>query len=171
MRGAEIGTAVESARRDDLVQLGVWMFLGTVLMLFAAFTSAYIVRHGASDWTPIELPGLLWANTAVLIAASLALEGGRMAWSRGKGASGRRGVSAAIGLGALFLVGQLAVWRELFATHNRETVRFTLQTVPTTHLLLTSKESGERMLSLLPPGEWTVAFQAEEVMVLERIQN
>ncbi|OGL73746.1 hypothetical protein A3E39_03830 [Candidatus Uhrbacteria bacterium RIFCSPHIGHO2_12_FULL_60_25] len=66
---------------------------------------------------------------------------------------------------------KLAVWRELFATHDRETVRFTLQTVPTTHLLLTSKESGERMLSLLPPGEWTVAFQAEEVMVLERIQN
>ena len=115
MRGAEIGTAVESARRDDLVQLGVWMFLGTVLMLFAAFTSAYIVRHGASDWTPIELPGLLWANTAVLIAASLALEGGRMAGSRHKGALARRGVSAAIGLGLLFLVGQLTVWRELVA--------------------------------------------------------
>ncbi len=115
MRGAELETAAESARRDDVVQLGVWVFLGTVLMLFAAFTSAYIVRRSGSDWRSIELPGLLWANTAVLIAASLALEAGRMAASRGKEAPARRGVSAAIGLGMLFLAGQLAVWREMVA--------------------------------------------------------
>ena len=90
MRGAELETAAESARRDDVVQLGVWVFLGTVLMLFAAFTSAYIVRRSGSDWRSIELPGLLWANTAVLIAASLALEAGRMAASRGKEAPARR---------------------------------------------------------------------------------
>ena len=30
--------------RDDQVRLGLWMFLATVTMLFAAFISAYIVR-------------------------------------------------------------------------------------------------------------------------------
>jgi len=105
---------LESARRDDLVQLGVWMFLGTVVMLFAAFTSAYIIRRGASDWTPIALPWILWANTAVLVASSLAIERGRRAMGSEDGeASARRGVSAAAGLGLLFLAGQTSAWRQL----------------------------------------------------------
>jgi cytochrome c oxidase subunit 3 len=109
----EAGPDAESSARDDLVQLGVWMFLATILMLFAAFTSAYVVRRSGSDWASIDLPQMLWVNTAVLIASSLALEGGRRARSRGRSVSARWGLSVAIGLGLLFLVGQLTVWREL----------------------------------------------------------
>ena len=100
---------------DDLVQLGVWMFLATVVMLFAAFTSAYVVRRSASDWIPIDLPQLLWLNTAVLVTSSLSLEGGRRAGYRGHAATARWGLSVTIGLGILFLFGQLAVWRDLVA--------------------------------------------------------
>lgn len=108
-------TELPSTERDDLVQLGVWMFLATVVMLFAAFTSAYIVRRSASDWTPVELPWILWVNTAVLAASSLALEGGRFASRQGKIVSARHGLLAAAGLGLLFLAGQLTAWRELVA--------------------------------------------------------
>jgi len=111
----QVDTDLGSAQRDDLVQLGVWMFLATVVMLFAAFTSAYIVRRSASDWTPIELPWILWVNTAVLVASGMALEGGRFASRRGKAMSARYGVSAAAGLGLLFLAGQVTAWRELAA--------------------------------------------------------
>jgi cytochrome c oxidase subunit 3 len=106
------GSADAESARDDLVQLGIWMFLSTVVMLFAAFTSAYIVRRSALDWVPIDLPRMLWLNTALLVASSLALEGGRRASSRGHAASARWGLSATIGLGILFLFGQLTVWRE-----------------------------------------------------------
>ncbi len=111
----QVDADARSAQRDDVVQLGVWMFLATVVMLFAAFTSAYIVRRSASDWTPIELPWILWVNTAVLVASSLALEGGRFASRQGKIVSASRGLSAAAGLGLLFLAGQVTAWRELAA--------------------------------------------------------
>jgi cytochrome c oxidase subunit 3 len=115
------GTAVEqpgpleagAAQRDDLVQLGVWMFLATVVMLFAAFTSAYIVRRSASDWTPIELPGILWVNSAMLIASSGVLESARRGARRPDGAATRAQLSTGAGLGALFLAGQVAAWRQL----------------------------------------------------------
>jgi len=110
-----VDTDTRSAQRDDLVQLGVWMFLATVVMLFAAFTSAYIVRLTGSDWVSIELPWILRVNTAVLVASSLALEGGRFAGRRGKIVSARHGLSAAAGLGLLFLAGQATAWRELAA--------------------------------------------------------
>jgi cytochrome c oxidase subunit 3 len=112
----QIEERLESAHRADLVQLGVWMFLATVVMLFAALTSAYIVRRSGSDWIPIELPRILWANTVILIASSMALEGGRRAASRhGNPAMARYGVSTAAGLGLLFLAGQIASWRALVA--------------------------------------------------------
>ncbi|MBI1873782.1 MAG: heme-copper oxidase subunit III [Acidobacteria bacterium] len=111
----QTGTGRESAHRDDLVQLGVWMFLATVVMLFAAFTSAYIIRRSGSDWVPIELPRLLWLNTAALVASSLALEGGRLASRKGKGSATRLGLTAAAGLGIVFLAGQISAWHTLVA--------------------------------------------------------
>lgn len=105
----------ESAQRDDLVQLGMWMFLATVVMLFAAFTSAYIVRRSASDWAPIELPPILWLNTAVLMFSSIALEGGRFAVRRNNAVAARYALSAAALLGLAFLAGQITAWQELVA--------------------------------------------------------
>ena len=35
--------------REDQLRLGLWMFLGTVTMLFAAFASAFIVRRSGTE--------------------------------------------------------------------------------------------------------------------------
>ena len=106
----------EATQRDDLVQLGVWIFLATVVMLFAAFASAYIVRRSASDWVPVELPRILWANTAVLLASSAALELARRA-SQSRRTAARYGVATAAILGFVFLGGQVTAWRDL-ASHG-----------------------------------------------------
>ncbi|HWQ99483.1 MAG TPA: hypothetical protein VN397_01395 [Candidatus Methylomirabilis sp.] len=62
---------------------------------------------------------------------------------------------------------KLAVWRELFNTRDHEIVRFTLQTIPVTHLLLTTKESSERMLTLVD-DDWEKVFEDNGVTILER---
>src|SRR5450756_2045331 len=49
-------------------------------MLFAAFTSAMVVRRGLSDdWVSMPKPPILLVNTAILLASSLALELARRA--------------------------------------------------------------------------------------------
>ena len=41
-------------------------------MMFAAFTSALIVRKGSSlDWQTFTLPSILYFNTLVLLASSV----------------------------------------------------------------------------------------------------
>lgn len=87
---------------------GMWVGLGAMVMLFAAFTSALVVRKGASgDWRPIALPALLWLNTAVLALSSLTMEQARR----------RAGfwLQLTAGLGLVFLAGQVAAWRQLAA--------------------------------------------------------
>lgn len=99
----------ETAARWHRRELGLWMFLGTVTMLFAAFTSALIVRSSGADWHRVALPTVAWVNTAFLLASGLVLEAAKGAMH---GQRTHR-VGAAFALGLLFVAGQLEVWREL----------------------------------------------------------
>lgn len=107
--------AGERQHRDDVVRLGLWLFLATVTMLFAAFTSAYIVRRSTGDWRPIALPSLLWINTAVLVLSSVAVEVARWSGERDRWRAASVSCGAAVGLGVGFLVGQWMAWAQLAA--------------------------------------------------------
>ena len=82
-------------------------------MLFAGLSSAYIVLRGVPAWQNIELPSLLWPNTAVLLMSSIAIELSRRAVRRNDVQSMKRWLAAGGGLGLAFLGGQLAAWRQL----------------------------------------------------------
>ena len=65
-------------RIPDTADLGIWVALAPVLMLFLAFVSAYVVRQGlGSNWSAIPVPKLLWGNTLVLLISSIFLERAR----------------------------------------------------------------------------------------------
>ena len=54
----------------------------SMVMMFAAFTSAYIVRKAAGNWLEFELPNVFYISTAVLILSSLLLHGSYIAFMR-----------------------------------------------------------------------------------------
>ncbi len=110
-----VADVADVGAREDQVTLGLWIFLGTVTMLFAAFTSAYIVRRTGSDWRHVALPSILWLNSLVLLLSSAAVE---IASRRGARAAWRSSVIAmlaAVSLGIAFLAGQLIAWRQMVA--------------------------------------------------------
>lgn len=120
-------------------RLAVGVLLVSVIMIFVALTSAYIVREGMGsydvtshsyvyDWKPIQLPNaLLLLNTAVLLLSSFTLEMARRnlnARAVTEGLSGLPGVAVepersmpwlgiTLVLGFGFLGGQYMAWREL----------------------------------------------------------
>ena len=94
-------------------QVGVWILLTAIVMLFAGLTSAYIVLRGVPAWQSIELPWLLWPNTAILLMSSVAIDLARRAIRRDDGRSMRRWLAVSGLLGLAFLSGQVAAWRQL----------------------------------------------------------
>jgi cytochrome c oxidase subunit 3 len=99
----------------DLHRFGLWLFLGTLTMMFIGFTSAYMVRRTSPDWTPLRPPALLWVNTAVILLSSATLEAARRRL-RGWNVAGVGPWLMATGaLGGLFVAGQIAAWRTLSA--------------------------------------------------------
>jgi len=94
-------------------QLGVWILLTAIVMLFAGLSSAYIVLRGVPTWQNIELPWMLWPNTAVLLLSSVAIDISRRAVRRNDVQSMKRWLAIGGVLGLVFLVGQLMAWRQL----------------------------------------------------------
>ena len=94
-------------------QIGVWILLTAVIMLFAGLSSAYIVLRGVPDWQNIQLPSLLWPNTLVLLLSSVAIDIARRAVRRNDLVSMKRWLGLGVVLGLTFLVGQVAAWRQL----------------------------------------------------------
>ncbi len=97
-------------------RLGMWIGIGGIVMLFAAFTSALVVRRGiSSDWVRTGLPPILYLNTLVLLVSSGTLEISRRALEKGFGLRFRRWIYLTGTLGLIFVAGQLWAWRELAA--------------------------------------------------------
>ena len=94
-------------------QIGLWVLLTGIIMLFGGLTSAYIVLRGVPTWQNIQLPSLLWPNTVVLLLSSVTLEFSRQAVRRNRLASMNRWLAATAALGAAFVVGQLLAWQQL----------------------------------------------------------
>jgi cytochrome c oxidase subunit 3 len=89
------------------------VFLAVATSLFVLFVSAYAMRLGLADWTPLPRPRLLMLNTALLVGASLAMEWTVHAARRADQDNVRRGLWASGVLTFGFLAGQLFVWKQL----------------------------------------------------------
>jgi len=123
-------------------RLGMWFALTGIVMLFAAFTSALVVRKGMSlDWVSVAVPRVLWLNTGVLLASSVTLEHSRRALARGVAGRFTGWLYATLVLGLVFIGGQLVAWQELasrgvyLATNPSSSFFYVLTAAHGVHLL------------------------------------
>jgi cytochrome c oxidase subunit 3 len=101
-----------SSRRASFT--GLFVLLAASTMVFAAFTSAFVVRRGLSDdWESMHKPPVLILNTIVLLASSVVLDFSRRALKAHDRSKFNLWWTVATALGILFLIGQAYAWREL----------------------------------------------------------
>jgi len=121
---------------------GLFVLLAASTMVFAAFTSAFVVRRGLSDdWASVPKPPILFVNTAVLIASSVCLDLSRRSLKAHNRSQFNLWWSIATGLGIAFLVGQAYAWRVLkeagfyVATNPSSSFFYVLTAAHALHLL------------------------------------
>src|SRR4030081_240953 len=113
--GGRHGQDGESLRfSPDRYRIGVWVAIGSILMLFVALTSAYIVRSASSnDWQPIAMPKVLWLSTALILISSITMEVSRRSLKQQRDKDYGRWLIITVALGLAFLATQLFAWRQL----------------------------------------------------------
>ena len=94
-------------------KFAMWLFVASIAMLFAAFTSAYLVRQAEGNWLIFELPTLFWTNTLVILVSSLTLHSAYWAVKRDQLEWVKWGVLVTFILGMAFLVGQYMAWGKM----------------------------------------------------------
>ncbi len=109
--------------RPEPARTGVWIGIAAISMSFAAYTSALIVRQGANpDWVHFNLPPILYFSTLVVLASSVTLYLASVGRPQDPqlvdlpAVSTRREfrwIYLTLGLGLLFLLGQVIAWRDL----------------------------------------------------------
>ncbi len=68
-------TAVSEKQRKRLHphKFSLWVAMASILMMFAGFTSAYIVKSNDSNWLEFRLPPIFSFSTAVILLSSLTI--------------------------------------------------------------------------------------------------
>jgi cytochrome c oxidase subunit 3 len=109
---AEINKQYLPAATESRYRLGMWVALASIVMLFTALSSAYIVRAASSsDWQPLQMPRILFLSTALILISSGTLEAARRKLR--DGAAYKPWLLLTLLLGIGFLVSQLFAWRQL----------------------------------------------------------
>jgi cytochrome c oxidase subunit 3 len=116
-----VAEAVEESAHQAPFNAGSKLVALTALMavvtsFFALTLSAYSLRMEFGDWVPLTEPQLLWANTGMLVLASMVFQWTRNAAVRGNTQQLKPGLLLAGLLTIAFLVGQLIAWQQLNAS-------------------------------------------------------
>jgi cytochrome c oxidase subunit 3 len=82
----------------------LWIAIGSIVMMFAGLTSAYIVKSGQAGWHEVKTPTVFWISTAVLLASSVTVQAALRSFKQRAMATFRSLLLLTLLLGAVFVV-------------------------------------------------------------------
>jgi cytochrome c oxidase subunit III len=91
-------------------KFALWLFIVTVVMIFASLTSAYIVRQSEGNWLEFDLPQIFWYSSGLIILSSISLHWSYLSAKKDELGSVKLGMIITSILGLAFLVSQWYSW-------------------------------------------------------------
>ncbi len=109
----------EQKRKIHPHKFTLWVAIGSILMMFAGLTSAYIVKRSQASWLMIEIPVMFWYSTATILASSVTVQLALKALKKREMINYRRLLVVTAVLGVLFIVLQIVGFRQFAAQDIR----------------------------------------------------
>jgi cytochrome c oxidase subunit 3 len=97
----------------------LWVAIGSILMMFAGLTSAYIVKRSQASWLMLEIPVIFWYSTAAILASSITVQLSLKALKAREIMTYKRWLMITAVLGVLFLVLQIVGFKQFGANDIR----------------------------------------------------
>jgi cytochrome c oxidase subunit 3 len=94
-------------------KFALWLFIVTVIMIFAALTSAYIVRQADGNWVLFDLPNLFLITTGIILLSSATMHWTYVSVKNNRLESAKVAIVITTILGVAFLIGQYMAWGEM----------------------------------------------------------
>jgi len=94
-------------------KFALWIFIASVIMIFAALTSAYIVRQSDGNWMMFDLPNSFWITSGIILISSATMHWAYLAAKKDNLDGTKLAICITTVLGLAFLVGQYIAWGDL----------------------------------------------------------
>ena len=107
--------AMEQRKKIHPHKFTLWVGIGSILMMFAGLTSAYIVKRNQANWVTFDLPGVFWYSTVVILISSVTVFLALTSFKQREMARYRRLMAGTVLLGVLFIVLQTVGFQQLWA--------------------------------------------------------
>ncbi len=92
----------------------LWVGIGSIVMMFAGLTSAYIVKRNQAGWVSYDLPVAFYYSTFVIILSSLTVHLAEKAFKVREMSKYRKLIALTLVLGLIFTVTQFFGFKEFW---------------------------------------------------------
>jgi len=106
--------SIEQKNKIHPYKFNLWVAIGSMMMMFAGLTSAYIVKRNQANWTSFEIPNMFWVSTVVILLSSVTMYLSLRAFKARNVKQHRSLFFITLVLGVLFIVTQLLGFRQLY---------------------------------------------------------
>ncbi|MFY0625166.1 MAG: cytochrome c oxidase subunit 3 [Reichenbachiella sp.] len=97
-------------------KFALWLFMVSVVMLFAAFTSAYVVKQSDGYWLDFELPPMFAYTSIAIVVSSVLMHISYFFAKKDEIGKMKNMLLLTTVVGFVFLIGQYQAWQELVAS-------------------------------------------------------
>jgi cytochrome c oxidase subunit 3 len=94
-------------------KLALWVAIGSIIRMFGAFTSAYVVRRAAGNWLEFRLPDVFMVSTVIILLSSVTIHLAYSGFKQGKEQQYKGMLIATFVLGLAFVMMQYVGWEAL----------------------------------------------------------
>lgn len=107
----------EKGLKEKTMKTLLWLGIGSMVMIFAGLTSAYVVRKGAGNWLEFQLPQLFYISTAVILTSSITMNWALSAIKLNQLKNLKIALILTLTLGIVFVICQFQAWSALIDNH------------------------------------------------------
>ena len=94
----------QQRKRLHPYKFSLWIGMASIVMMFAGFTSAYIVKKSDSNWLQFSVPPVFWYSTFVILLSSLTIYLAQRSFKARNMARYRVLITITASLGLLFII-------------------------------------------------------------------
>ena len=92
----------------------LWVAIGSIIMMFAGLTSAYIVKSNQAGWQSVGMPQVFWYSTATIVISSLVMQMALRSFKQREMNRYRLLIATTLLLGVTFVILQGVGFRQLW---------------------------------------------------------
>ncbi len=94
-------------------KFALWLFIASIIMIFAAMSSAYIVRKGDGNWLDFDLPQMFWISSGIILLSSVTMQWAHFSAKKDNLSALKIAMAVTFVLGLAFIWAQYQGWQDL----------------------------------------------------------